>query len=110
MKEQYANAGPASGASGLEGQTVINVGDNAELKPFLGRKLGDIAQETGSSAVAVMLDLGVKSALKLQLKSPPISATSPEQALAYLAHPNVIGGGSDGGAHTKAFGMGPLRD
>lgn len=106
FEEQYANAGPLSGASGLEGQTVINVGDDPELASFLGRTLAEIAEETGKSAIATMLDLGEKSELKLQLKSPAISATSPDQALEYLAHAGVVGGGSDGGAHTKVFGMG----
>lgn len=106
FEEQYANAGPLSGASGLEGQTVISVGDNQELKPHLGKTLSEIGEKTGKSAVETMLDLGVKSGLQLQLKSPPISATAPDQALEYLAHAGVVGGGSDGGAHTKAFGMG----
>ncbi len=106
FEEQYASAGPSNGAAGLEGQTVIAVGDNAELKSYLGKTLAEIAAETGQSVVATMLDLGVKSKLKLQLKSAPISATTPEQALEYMAHAGVVGGGSDGGAHTKAFGMG----
>lgn len=106
FEEQYANAGPLSGASGLEGQTVINVGDDPELAAFLGKTLSEVAEQMDKSAIGAMLDLGVKSGLELQLKSPPISATSPDQAIEYLAHAGVVGGGSDGGAHTKAFGMG----
>ena len=52
-----------------------------------------------------MLHLGVKSNLALQMKSPPIASTTPEQALKYMANPAIIPGGSDGGAHTKVFGM-----
>lgn len=106
FEEQYAGAAPSNGAAGLEGQTVITVGDDPALQPYLFKTLGEIAEETGQSTVATMLDLGVRSGLALQLKSAPISATTPDQALEYLAHPGVIGGGSDGGAHTKAFGMG----
>lgn len=106
FEEQYADAAAASGASGLEGQTVITVGDKSELQKYLGMKLVDIAEENGTSTVAAMLELGVRSGLALQLKSPPIAATSPEQAIKYMEHPAIIPGGSDGGAHTKAFGMG----
>lgn len=106
FEEQYAGASPSNGAAGLEGQTVIAVGENAKLTSFLGKTLAEVAEETGQSVVATMLDLGVKSGLNLQLKSAPISATTPDQALEYLAHAAVVGGGSDGGAHTKAFGMG----
>ena len=106
FKEQYAEAGPSSGAAGLEGQTVIAVGDNPELERFLNRTLGEIAEETAQDAISVLADLGIKSKLQLQLKSPPIAATGPEQALTYMAHSAVVPGGSDGGAHTKVFGMG----
>lgn len=106
FEEQYANAAAASGASGLEGQTVITIGDKPDLQRYLGMTLAEVGEETGSSAVAAMLDLGVKSDLALQMKSPPIASTTPDQAVKYMAHPAIIPGGSDGGAHTKVFGMG----
>eukprot|EP00903_Cladosiphon_okamuranus_P003381 g3379.t1 len=106
FEKQYSEAGAASGASGLEGQTVITVGDKPDLQKYLGMKLSEVAEENGTSTVAAMLDLGVKSDLALQLKSPPIAATTPEQAVKYMENPAIIPGGSDGGAHTKAFGMG----
>ena len=105
FEEQYAKAAAASGASGLEGQTIIAIGDNAELKRYLGQTLVEVAEELGVSTVAAMLHLGVKSNLALQMKSPPIASTTPEQALKYMANPAIIPGGSDGGAHTKVFGM-----
>ncbi|WP_321326975.1 amidohydrolase family protein [uncultured Parasphingorhabdus sp.] len=105
FEQQYAEAGPSSGAAGLAGQTVIAVGDEPALKPFLGKTLAEVAEQMDMSVIAAMLDLGVRSRLDLQMKSPPISATSPEQALQYLSHAGVVGGGSDGGAHTKAFGL-----
>lgn len=105
FEQQYAEAGPSSGAAGLAGQTVIAVGDEPALKPFLGKSLAEAAEQMDMSVIAAMLDLGVRSQLDLQMKSPPISATSPEQALQYLSHAGVVGGGSDGGAHTKAFGL-----
>lgn len=53
-----------------------------------------------------MCQLALESDLGLQLKSPPIGATTPDQAVKLMSHPGVVGGGSDGGAHTKSFGMG----
>lgn len=103
--QQYSAAGPSSGAAGMEEQIVIDVGD-AELAGFVGRTLKDIAAEVGCDVVHALLDLAVRSRLALQLKSPPLSTTSPERAAAILRHTGVLAGGSDGGAHTKAFGMG----
>lgn len=102
----YSSAPQSNGAAGLEGQTVVSVGDKAQLRKYVGRKLGEIADEEGRHAIEVMLDLGAQSNLDLQLKSPPITATEPDQALKLMANPCVTPGGSDGGAHTKAFGMG----
>ena len=106
FEEQYAAMGAASGAAGLEGQTVIVVGNDPALQGYLGKTLAEVGEEMGVSAVAAMLDLGVKSKLALQMKSPPIASTTPDQAVKLMAHPAVVPGGSDGGAHTKAFGMG----
>ena len=104
--EQYENSGPSNGAAGFEGQTVIEVGEDPDLQQYLNRSLGEIAEEQGRGVIEVLLDLGVKSKLALQLKSAPISATDPSQALTMMAHSAVVPGGSDGGAHTKVFGMG----
>jgi N-acyl-D-amino-acid deacylase len=104
--EEYAKKGPTNGANGLEGQIVINVGEKPELQRFLDRTLEDIAGETGMGAVEAMLDLAVRSELALQLRSPQISSLDPYQARRLFAHPHTVIGGSDGGAHTKSFGMG----
>ncbi|MEO1060342.1 MAG: amidohydrolase family protein [Actinomycetota bacterium] len=104
--EEYASADPSNGAAAFEGQTIIGVGDGEELRPLLGRTLADVAEERGSSVIEVMCSLALETDLALQLKSPPIGATTPDQAVRLLSHAGVIGGGSDGGAHTKSFGMG----
>ncbi|MEG9863002.1 MAG: amidohydrolase family protein [Parvularculales bacterium] len=104
--EEYTSAVTGNPAASLEGQTVISVGDNADLKTYIGKTLGEISEETGQNVVEVLAELGVKSYLALQLKSLPVSATTPDQAHQLMAHPAVVCGGSDGGAHTKVFGMG----
>ena len=106
--QEYATKGATNGANGLEGQIVIQVGDDPELAPYLDRTLADISREDGSGrgVVEVMLDLALRSKLALQLRSPQISSTDPYQAARMLSHAAIVVGGSDGGAHTKSFGMG----
>ena len=106
FSDEYAAADPSNGAAAFEGQTVIAVGDNAELAPLVGKTLAEVAAERGVTVIAAMCALALESDLALQLKSPPIGATTPDQAVKLMSHPGVVGGGSDGGAHTKSFGMG----
>ncbi len=104
--DEYVSKGPTNGANGLEGQIVINVGDDPELQSCLNRTLGEIAEEQDRNVVEVMLDLAARSSLALQLRSPQISSTDPAQAKRLFSHYATVIGGSDGGAHTKSFGMG----
>jgi len=104
--QEYATKGATNGANGLEGQIVLNVGDDPSLERHVGRTLGDIAREEGRNVVKVMLEIARRSKLSLQLRSPQISSKDPRQALRMLSHGAVVVGGSDGGAHTKSFGMG----
>jgi len=104
--DEYAAKGATNGANGLEGQIVIQLGDDLSLRPYLDRTLADIAAEDGRDVVTVMLDLAVRSGLQLQLRSPQISSLDPRQAQRLFGHYATVIGGSDGGAHTKSFGMG----
>ncbi|MDG2004212.1 MAG: amidohydrolase family protein [Novosphingobium sp.] len=104
--EEYRVKGATNGANGLEGQIVIAVGEDPDLKSYIDHTLGEIAEEQESCAVEVMLDLAARSQLGLQLRSPQISSTDPDQATQLFCHPDTVIGGSDGGAHTKSFGMG----
>lgn len=104
--EEYAAKGATNGANGLEGQTVIDVGGKPELAGYLNRTLSDIAVEQGRNVVEAMLDLAARSDLALQLRSPQISSRDPGQAVRLFTHYATVLGGSDGGAHTKSFGMG----
>jgi len=104
--EEYAAKGQTNGANGLEGQIVIGIGEDPQLQAFLDRTLADIAEELGCGTVEAMLELGVRSKLALQLRSPQISSSDPAQAARLFGHEGTVIGGSDGGAHTKVFGMG----
>lgn len=103
---EYAAKGQTNGANGLEGQIVIAVGDDPSLGAYLGVTLGDIAKKSEMGIVEAMLDLALRSKLALQLRSPIIGSTDPHQAARLFGHPGTVIGGSDGGAHTKSFGLG----
>ena len=103
---EYATKGQTNGANGLEGQIVIGVGDDQALAQYMDRTLADIAAETGKGVVEAMLDLAVRSNLALQLRSPIIGSLDPRQAARLFGHYATVLGGSDGGAHTKSFGLG----
>jgi N-acyl-D-amino-acid deacylase len=102
---EYLARGPTHGA-GLETQTVIDVGGDSQLAAYLNRTLLEIAKQEGRDVVTVLLDLALRSRLALQLKSGQIIATDPAQIIRLMSHCAVIGGSSDGGAHTKSFGVG----
>ena len=104
--QEYATKGPTNGANGMEGQIVIGMGDDPALACYLERTLGEIATEQGRNVIEVMLDLARRSRLALQLRSPQIASTNPKNAARMLSHGAIVHGGSDGGAHTKSFGMG----
>lgn len=106
FSQEYAEKGATNGANGLEGQIVINVGDDPGLQRCMNRTLGEMAREEQRDVVEFMLDLAVRSGLALQLRSPQISSTDPQQAQRLFSHYATVIGGSDGGAHTKSFGMG----
>lgn len=106
FSDEYGRDGPTNGAGGFEGQIVINVGDNPDLAPHLGRSLGDIAADSGQSVIEVLCDLALRSDLALEIKSLPYSAVDGTLGAKLLAHPAVTSGVSDGGAHTKAFSSG----
>ncbi|MEO6717422.1 MAG: hypothetical protein ABIM50_09275, partial [Novosphingobium sp.] len=103
---EYAAKGQTNGANGLEGQIVIGVGEDPALAKFMDRTLAEIAAEAGQGVVEAMLDLAVRSGLALQLRSPIIGSLDPKQAARLFGHYATVLGGSDGGAHTKSFGLG----
>lgn len=103
--DEYADKGAINGGNALEAQTIVTVGDAPELQAYLGRTLGEVAVAEGCGVVEALLDLGRRSRLALQLKSPQITSTDPHRAVRMMAHSAVIPGNSDGGAHTKTLDM-----
>jgi N-acyl-D-aspartate/D-glutamate deacylase len=81
--------------------TVHSSGNYAELEKYVGRTLGEIAEEEGKHHIEVMLDLSVASDLNLSFIGAPTASADPEKVSELMKSPYVIAGVSDGGAHTK---------
>lgn len=72
-------------------------------RPLLGRKLGDIARERGTNAAEVMIDIALQEDLDTEFKNDALGHTDVDVVGEMMAHPNVLIGASDAGAHVQAF-------
>ena len=70
---------------------------------WLGRKLGEIARERGQNVVEAMIDMSLEEDLDTEFKNDALGHTNVEVVGEMLAHPNVLIGASDAGAHVQAF-------
>ncbi|MGL3820192.1 hypothetical protein [Sphingopyxis sp. R3-92] len=106
FSDEYLRDGPSNSAAGFEAFTVIDLGGVPDLDVYVGRDLGEIAESEGRTVVEILCDLGVRSGLKLQLKSASFSAWDATLPARMLSHPSIAAGVSDGGAHTKSMSNG----
>lgn len=106
FSDEYLRDGPSNSAAGFEAFTVIDLGGVPDLDVYVGRDLGEIAESEGCTVVEILCDLGVRSGLKLQLKSASFSAWDATLPARMLSHPSIAAGVSDGGAHTKSMSNG----
>jgi N-acyl-D-aspartate/D-glutamate deacylase len=88
--------------SRLENAYVRGV-DRPEHEHLVGRRLADIAAERGVSPVEAMIDLAVSEDLETQFKNDGLGHMDLEMVGEMLAHPYVLIGASDAGAHVQAF-------
>lgn len=70
---------------------------------LLGRTLGEIARERGTTAAEAMIDLSLEEDLDTEFKNDGLGHTNTEVVGEMLAHPFVQVGASDAGAHVQAF-------
>jgi N-acyl-D-amino-acid deacylase len=77
------------------------------LKPenqhLIGRSLGDLAAERGENPAKVMIDISLDEDLQTEFKNENLGHLDAEIVGEMLAHPNVLIGASDAGAHVQAF-------
>ena len=76
---------------------------NEELARYVGRNVGEIAEEEGKDPVDVMLDIAVAGNLDVEFRGGDATSTNAEMVAEMMRDPFVMAGISDGGAHTKFF-------
>jgi N-acyl-D-aspartate/D-glutamate deacylase len=74
-----------------------------EHEHLVGRSLGELAAERGQNPAKVMIDLSLDEDLQTEFKNENLGHLDPEVVGEMLAHPNVLIGASDAGAHVQAF-------
>ncbi|MGH7864408.1 MAG: N-acyl-D-amino-acid deacylase family protein [Candidatus Binataceae bacterium] len=77
--------------------------DQPELEKYVGRSVGQIAQEEGKHQIDVMLDLSIAGDLKVEFLGPNRGFNADFMAEMTNDSPYTFPGVSDGGAHTKFF-------
>jgi N-acyl-D-amino-acid deacylase len=74
-----------------------------ENQHLVGRRLDDLAEERGTNPVDVMIDVALSEDLQTEFKNDGLGHIDVEPVGEMLAHPNVLIGASDAGAHVQAF-------
>ncbi|MGF1599412.1 MAG: amidohydrolase family protein [Acidimicrobiales bacterium] len=82
---------------------VQGVARRPDLQKYVGRSLGQIAEDEGKHYVDVMLDLSLETGLKTEFLGEGPEFNVEHMAGAITESPYTIPGVSDGGAHTKFF-------
>lgn len=81
---------------------IQGVNRQADLQQYVGKSVGDIAEDEGKHPVEVMLDLSLAGDLNVEFLGPDKGANA-EYMGEMMQSPYAIPGVSDGGAHTKFF-------
>ena len=82
---------------------VQDVNGVRELEKYLGRSLGDIAEDEGKHPIDVMLDMSIAADLKVEFLGPNRGFNADFMAEMINDSEYTFPGVSDGGAHTKFF-------
>ncbi len=86
---------------------VNGVNNQPELMDYLGKSLGQIAEEEGKHVVDVFLDLSLAGDLEVEFMQPRPEARDPTFTAELLSRSRyTFPGVSDGGAHTKFYNGG----
>jgi N-acyl-D-amino-acid deacylase len=87
----------------IPGLLVQSDGGKPALEKYVGKSLGQIAQEEGKTPIDVMLDLSLASELKVEFLGPNKGFNAQYMAEMINDSDYTFPGVSDGGAHTKFF-------
>jgi N-acyl-D-amino-acid deacylase len=93
-----------AGVGGAPQHLIVQwVNDQPELEKYVGKSLGQIANEENKHPIDVMLDLSIATGLKAEFLGPNRGFNAEFMAEMITASPYTFPGVSDGGAHTKFF-------
>ena len=96
-----------AGVGGPIPRLIVQTANNqAELEPYVGKSLGQIADEEGKDPIDVMLDLSLAGELNVEFLGPDRGFNAEHTAEMINDSSFTVPGASDGGAHTKFFSGG----
>jgi len=87
----------------IPGLVVSHCNGQEELEKYIGKTVGQIAQESGKTAVDTFLDLSIAGDLNVEFYGPNPGFSGEFTAEIINNSPYTFPGVSDGGAHTKFF-------
>jgi N-acyl-D-amino-acid deacylase len=106
MRDEYAMLESIGHGSIPENLTVVAAPGYPELAKYIGRRIGEIAKETGKHPNDAMVDIAVEGGLKVEFRTDSATSVNAELVGPLMNDPYTIPGVSDGGAHTKFFSGG----
>jgi N-acyl-D-aspartate/D-glutamate deacylase len=85
------------------GRLVVRHAERESNRALVGRTLGEIARERGSTPANVLIDLSLEDGLRTAFLAESLGHDDAARVGWMLAHPCVHVGASDGGAHVASF-------
>jgi N-acyl-D-aspartate/D-glutamate deacylase len=101
FRREYNPDRMAEAGGRLEVYWLINACGSATYEPFEGKMLRDVASALGKPITDIFLDILVDTKMGVLFRSDDSGARNIENMAEILAHPRVLPGVSDGGAHSK---------
>ena len=93
-----------AGVGGPIPKLIVQTANNqTELEPYVGKSVGQIAEEESKDPIDVMLDLSIAGDLNVEFLGPDRGFNAEHTAEMINDSYFTVPGASDGGAHTKFF-------
>lgn len=103
MKAEHAMLKSIGDSSMPENLTIVATPGAPQLGNYIGKRVGDIAEETGKHPTDAMLDIALAGGLQVEFRTGLATSGDADLVGPLMSDPYVIAGVSDGGAHTKFF-------
>ena len=103
MKAEHAMLKSIGDSSMPENLTIVATPGAPQLGNYIGKRVSDIAEETGKHPTDAMLDIALAGGLQVEFRTGLATSGDADLVGPLMSDPYVIAGVSDGGAHTKFF-------